>query len=246
VQNTRKLILEILREIQDGTGRAAVDRFASLRDVDNKVSEFLMLLDTLPPGAQQLKDAVKKDESFTMNSRRIRLETLSHHCKLALKFLDGGIIQPKKQIFRGPSLIKLTGSNQKLERIIQERWIDAQKCQHVGAYLAAIILMGSILEALLLAKALTRQEEARKSTRAPKRKGGEVLPIHNWNLNSLIDVAVELSWLKVDRGKFGHALRESRNVVHPWQHAAINADFDGATCKTCWEVLNASVDDLLR
>jgi hypothetical protein len=45
MQNTRKLILEILREIQDGTGRAAVDRFASLRDVDNKVSEFLMLLD---------------------------------------------------------------------------------------------------------------------------------------------------------------------------------------------------------
>jgi hypothetical protein len=41
-------------------------------------------------------------------------------------------------------------------------------------------------------------------------------------------------------------LRESRNVVHPWQHAAINADFDAATCRTCWEVLNASVDDLLR
>lgn len=246
MQNSRTLISEILREIQDGTGRAAVDRFASLRDVDNKTSEFLMVLDTLPPATQQLKDAVKNDESFTMNSRRIRLETLAHYCKLALKFLDGGIIQPKKKLFRGPALTKLTGSNQKLENIIQERWIDAQKCQHVGASLASIILMGSILEALLLAKALTRQEDASKAARAPKRKDGTVLPVHDWNLSALIDVAVELNWLKVDRGKFGHALRESRNVVHPWQHAAINADFDEATCKTCWEVLNASVDDLLR
>ena len=105
--------------------------------------------------------------------------------------------------------------------------------------------MGSILEALLLAKALTAQSDAYKASGAPRKKD-VVLAIQDWNLSSLIDVAVELSWLKVDRGKFGHALRESRNVVHPWQHAAINADFDGATCKTCWEVLNASVDDLLR
>ena len=73
MQNSRILISEILREIQDSSGRAAVDRFASLRDVDNKVNEFLMVLDTLPAGAQPLKDAVRRDESFTMNSRRIRL-----------------------------------------------------------------------------------------------------------------------------------------------------------------------------
>jgi hypothetical protein len=106
--------------------------------------------------------------------------------------------------------------------------------------------MGSILEALLLAKAMANQEDAHRATRAQKRRDGTNLPIHEWNLNALIDVSVELRWLKVDRGKFGHALRESRNVVHPWQHAAIDADFDGATCKTSWEVLNASVDDLLR
>jgi hypothetical protein len=246
MQNTRKLISDILLEIRNEQGVAAVERFAALRDVDNKVREFVMLLDTLPQAAQQLKDAVKKDESFGMNSRRIRLETLAHYCKLALKFLDSGIIQSKKQLFKGPNLTKLTGANLKLEAIIQERWLDAQKCHYVGAYLASIILMGSILEALLLAKAMTNQADAHRAKRAPKRKDATNVPIHEWNLNALIDVSVELKWLKVDRGKFSHALRESRNVVHPWQHAAIDADFDSATCKTSWEVLTATVDDLLR
>jgi hypothetical protein len=245
VQNTRQLIQNMLGEILDSSGRAAVDRFNTLRDVDRKVDEFSMLLDTLPPSAQALKQAVAKDENFQMNSRRIRLETLAHHCRVALKFVDSGIIQPKKQIFKGPVLTKLTGGMPKLEAIIRERWIDAQKCQHVGAYLASIILMGSILEALLLGKAISFAADAQRSSRAPKRKDGSQIPIPDWNLNALIDVAVDCSWLKVDRGKFGHALRESRNVVHPWQHASINADFDEATCKTCWQVLNAAVEDLL-
>jgi hypothetical protein len=244
--NTRRLIERLLAEIQDNSGRAATDRFTALRDVDNKVNEFGMVLETLPPGAEPLKAAVLKDPNFTANSRRIRLETLAHHCRLALKFLDEGVIKHKKQVFAAPDLSRLTGTNQKLDAIIRQRWIDAQKCQHVEAYLAAVILMGSILEALLLAKASTNQGDAQRSARAPKKKDSAQIPVWDWNLSALIDVSVDCGWLKVDRGKFGHALRESRNVVHPWQHAAINADFDAATCRTCWEVLNAAVDDLLR
>ncbi len=76
VQNTRQLIQNVLGEILDSSGRAAVERFNTLRDVDRKVNEFSMLLDTLPPSAQALKQAAAKDENFQMNSRRIRLETL--------------------------------------------------------------------------------------------------------------------------------------------------------------------------
>jgi hypothetical protein len=72
-----------------------------------------------------------------------------------------------------------------------------------------------------------------------------VLAIQDWSLNSLIDVAVDVRWIKIDRGKFSHALRESRNVVHPWVEATTGANFDLATCRTSWEVLQASVDDLL-
>jgi hypothetical protein len=86
---------------------------------------------------------------------------------------------------------------------------------------------------------------ASQSSRAPKNKSGQALAVQDWNLSSLIDVAVDVRWVKTDRGKFGHALRESRNVVHPWLEATTGANFDIATCRTSWEVLQAAVDDLL-
>ena len=80
----------------------------------------------------------------------------------------------------------------------------------------------------------------------PKNKMGKVPAIQDWNLNTLIEVAVDCGWLKSDRGKFSHALRESRNVVHPWVHVTTRANFDESTCLTSWEVLKASVRDLME
>jgi hypothetical protein len=34
-------------------------------------------------------------------------------------------------------------------------------------------------------------------------------------------------------------------VVHPYQQALSKTAFDENTCKVCWQVLNASVEDLL-
>lgn len=133
-----------------------------------------------------------------------------------------------------------------LDIVIKDRWLEAQMCQHARAYLASVIIMGSILEALLLSRALLNQADSYQAKAAPNRKEGGKAPIHNWNLNTLIDVAVELGWLKIDRGKFGHALRESRNVVHPYTHVTTKANYDEATCTTCWHVLNAAVDDLIK
>ncbi len=105
--------------------------------------------------------------------------------------------------------------------------------------------MGSVLEALILARALLSPETAFRARKAPK-KSEKSVAIQDWTLNQLVNVAVEVGWLKTDRGKFSHALRESRNVVHPWVEVSTRANFDEATCKTSWEVLKASVDDLIN
>ena len=246
VEKNKQLIERLLNEVSRPDGTAALDRYGSLRDVDAKVREFRLLLGALPESADSLKKAFDTDLDFGANSRRVRLEALAHYCRTVLRFLESGIIEKSKPIFKAPDLSKLTGSNLTLNKIIADRWIEAQKCQNAEAPLAAVILMGSILEALLLSRAVASNADACRASKAPKDRAGQVKPVHEWNLSSLIDVAVELSWLKVDRGKFSHALRESRNVVHPWQHATIRADFDEATCKTCWHVLNASVEDILR
>jgi hypothetical protein len=240
----KEFLKRILSEIQHPNGNAAIDRFGSLRDVDAKVREVKMLLGT-PGFPSQLLEEMQRDGDFEANSRRVRLEALANYCRSALRFLDSGVVEQKKRILPAPDISELTAIMPNLEDSINSRWLEAQKCQYVESYLASIILMGSILEALLLARASMSPSESYQAKCAPKDKKGKSVAIHDWNLNTLIDVAVELNWLKTDRGKFSHALRGSRNAVHPWVEVSTNANFDEATCKTSWEVLKASVNDLL-
>ena len=243
----RKLLSQIHGEIADAGGAARTDDFTGLRQVDAKVREVKMILAEVPTsGFERLLASMDEDHDFEQMSRRVRLEALATYVKSALTLLGSGAISTRKRITRAPDVSRITATMPGLKEIVDERWLEAQKCQHVGANLAAVIMMGSILEGLLLARASMDLPAANRSSKAPKDKSGKVKAIQDWNLNSLVDVAVEVGWLKSDRGKFSHALRESRNVVHPWVQITQKAAFDESTCRTCWEVLTASVDDLMK
>jgi hypothetical protein len=216
-QQALKLLKGIQSEIEFTPGVARTDDFGGLRVVDAKVKEARMILSGINGLPDSLVKDMDSDENFEANSRRVRLETLAEYIRSAIKFIDaGGVTKPKKQIIAPPDYSKITQIMPGLQEVIDSRWREAQRCQHVQAYTAAIILMGSVLEALLLCRASTSPDIAYKSSKAPKNKQGKTPAIQDWNLNSLIDVAVDCGWLKTDRGKFSHALRESRNVVHPW------------------------------
>jgi len=239
----KALIGDLLREVASEGGQALTENFSGLRAVDAKVREAKMVL--REAGANALLDQMETDSDFEANSRRVRLEALANYCRTAMKFFDTGALQPRKQLFKAPDLTKITQIMPGLEPIIQARWVEAQRCQHSGAFLAAVILMGSILEALLLSRCSMSPSDAYQSAAAPKDRNGRSVAIHDWSLSTLIDVAVSRTWLKTDRGEFSHALRQSRNIVHPYEHARTGANFDESTCKVCWQVLNASVDDLI-
>ena len=243
--NAKELIGGLLKEISSNGGQVPTESFSSLRAVDAKVREAKMVL--RDAGANALVEEMERDSDFETNSRRVRLEALANYCRTALKFFDTGALKQKKQLFKGPDLTKITQvMPPDLEPIIQARWLEAQRCQHSGAFLAAVIIMGSILEALLLARCSMSPSDAYQSSAAPKdRSSGKAIAPHEWSLSVLIDVSVSKAWLKTDRGGFSHALRQSRNIVHPYEQARSGANFDEATCKVCWQVLNASVDDLL-
>lgn len=242
----QKYIRTILSEVRLPDGRAAVDKFTDLRQVDAKIREAKNIFRALPHLPPTFVAEMDADQDFTQQSRRVRLESLSHYCDSALRFLNtGGFTATTKQIYPIPDISKLTSVMPNLEGAIKRRWEESQKCQHSGFYLASVILMGSVLEGLLLARAQQSSSVAYAATKSPKEKSGKSVAIQHWSLNQLIDVAVEVGWLKSDRGKFGHALRESRNVVHPWVEVSTHANFDEATCNTSWEVLKASVNDLV-
>ena len=240
------LLKDLLQEIALPSGAPALEKFTSLREVDAKVREakhVFASIEGLPPNF--LKEMTANPD-FQMQSRRGRLEALAGYVRSAIKFAaSGGFTPPEKLIHPPPRVSKLTAQMPTLELIIERRWREAQKCMHAECFTASVVMMGSILEALLLARAMLSAPMASQSARAPKNRNGQALALQDWNLSALIDVSVDLGWIKTDRGKFSHALRESRNVVHPWVEVTMRADFDLATCRTSWEVLVASVDDLL-
>lgn len=240
------LLKTALTEITLPDGSAATDRFFGLRDVDQKVREVRMVLEGVEGLPASLLANLSSDIDFQANSRRIRLEALAGYIRSAIKFLDTGAFEkPLKIIHAPPDYSRLTNSIPGLKDELDRRWCEAQKCVHVEAFTSAVIVMGSILEGLLLARAQLSVSHAYQASRAPKDKAGKPIAVHDWTLSTLIDVAVDVGWLKADRGKFSHALRESRNVVHPWQAVMSRTAFDQATCVTTWHVLNSATEDLI-
>lgn len=129
--------------------------------------------------------------------------------------------------------------------ILQSRWIEAQRCVDAAAYLAAIIVMGSLLEGLLLGVFRKKPAIANTCASAPRdSKTGKVKPFADWSLAEMIDVAHSVAWLGLDVKRFSHALRMFRNLVHPYEQMAVRATPDEDTCKISWLVVQAAVNDL--
>ena len=127
--------------------------------------------------------------------------------------------------------------------IIQERIEEAQHCLSLGAHLSAILMCGSVLEAVLLGAALKNPELFNRSDSSPK-KYGKVKPLIEWRLSELIDVAYKTGLLKLDVQKFSHGLRDFRNYIHPYEQMASGFKPDAHTSKLCLQALKAALADI--
>jgi len=158
---------------------------------------------------------------------------------------EAGSPKPKdKPLEKPPDLTRIV-SDSSLSDILMLRWEEAQKCVRAGSHLSAIIMMGSILEGILLYKVEQNMGIANRAKASPKDRTGKPKPIQEWGLSSLIDVAHESGWLQGDVKRFSHALRESRNIVHPYVQRLLSDKPDEDTCSICWQVVRAAVSDLL-
>jgi hypothetical protein len=129
--------------------------------------------------------------------------------------------------------------------ILSERWVEAQRCVDGRAYLAGIIIMGSLLEGLLLGICQRNPAVANACPCSPKdSKTGKVKHLADWSLAEMIDVAHNVGWLGLDVKRFSHALRSFRNLVHPYEQMATKANPDEDTSSISWLVVQAAVNDL--
>jgi hypothetical protein len=104
-----------------------------------------------------------------------------------------------------------------MQDILIRRWDETLRCIAGGANLAATVMMGGLLEALLLARVNLESNKQPIFTAgaAPKDKAGKSLSLKDWALRDYIDVAHELIWITRSAKDIGEVLRDWRNYIHP-------------------------------
>lgn len=116
-----------------------------------------------------------------------------------------------------PDFSPLAG-NPEMREILTRRWHECSKCVKAQAHLAAIVMMGGLLEALFVARAnkLPVKEPLINAASAPKDKiTGKTVSYQNWMLDSYIKVAHELKWITGSAREVADVLKEYRNYIHP-------------------------------
>jgi hypothetical protein len=127
-----------------------------------------------------------------------------------------------------------------LAGILRLRLDEAATCREHGACVAAIVLLGSILEGALFDVASRFIASAMQSTKSPR----DGRKLSGWQLVDLINVAHDRGWIQPDVSAFAHTLRDYRNFVHPREQLKRREFPDQDTVNVCWDVVVAALNDL--
>lgn len=146
-----------------------------------------------------------------------------------------------------PDFSPLAG-NEEIRGILTRRWHECCKCVNADAHLAAIVMMGGLLEALFVARAnkLSDKSPLVNAAAAPKDKvTGKTLNYQDWMLDSYTKVALELGWITGSARNVADILKEYRNYVHPEKERRHGVVLDLNDSEMFWSVTKSLVRQLL-
>jgi hypothetical protein len=129
-------------------------------------------------------------------------------------------------------------SDPAMQGILIVRWGECTKCLEADVSLAATVMMGGLLEALLLAR-INRETDKKPiytAKAAPKDYSKKVKPLSEWMLKDYIDVVHELGWISVSAKDVGAVLRDYRNYIHPQKQLSHGVHLKPDDAKLFWEV----------
>jgi len=152
--------------------------------------------------------------------------------------------RPSAQTVPSPGFSNLV-KDPRLAEMLVSRWEEAQKCIQAQAHLSAVIMMGSILECVLLAKATASEREALEAMRTSEEIKDKSKIIEKWGLSELILVASTARWIKKPMKDFSDHIRQYRNLVHPSNQLKADLDVNSRICELCWLVVQEVVSGIL-
>lgn len=128
--------------------------------------------------------------------------------------------------------------------VLIERMEEAEKCLAAGAFLSSVVMAGSVLEGMCLGYG--SQHPERVNRQYISAFGKDAPKLASWRLHDWIRVLGALGDLSPNVEKFGHALRDFRNFIHPAEQLAHNFVPDRHTARISFHVAVAAAEDLKR
>ncbi len=139
------------------------------------------------------------------------------------------------------------GLDDDITNILLLRIEEIKNCMTAHAPLAAIILLGSVLEGILLGIANQMPKEFNQSNSAPKNAtNNAVKRFQEWSLATFIDVAYDLELINKDIKLYSQSLRDFRNYIHPYVQLTSKFIPNDETAKISFQVLKAAIFQLSK
>jgi hypothetical protein len=129
-------------------------------------------------------------------------------------------------------------SNSVMREILIARWLECTLCLEAKAALAATVMMGGLLEAVLLARVNVEPDKAPIFTArsVPKDDHGKAKQLKEWMLSDYIRVVHEMKWISVPVRDVGEVLRDYRNYIHPYKQLSHALHLTPDDAGLFWEV----------
>lgn len=137
----------------------------------------------------------------------------------------------------------------KMVDILTRRWNETRACLVAPAPLAATIMMGSLLEAILLGRINLMPDKAPAFTApsAPRdQETGKTYPLRDWTLRHFVDVAHDLRWIGTPSKDIAVVLRDYRNYVHPVKELSHGLKITSGDSSVLWSVFVSITKQLLE
>ncbi|CAI0898197.1 hypothetical protein [Serratia entomophila] len=158
---------------------------------------------------------------------------------------DTGILTPLTDKYINDKIFNVPNLQDHIKENLNYRWSEIEKCAFSEAWLASVIMLGSLLEGVLLAVLEAAGKKSLDAVSAPKnRNSGNVKPIDTWTLQDYIKVAIELRIIPSSIEKHIHELRDTRNLVHPNKQLRENIIADESLYRISREVTETVIDAL--
>lgn len=135
-----------------------------------------------------------------------------------------------------------------MKGILERRWGECQRCIQANAPLAAIVMMGGLLEALFVARANMMPNKnplSRAKATPTDGKTKKPLQLSEWTLRPYIDVGAELGWITRSGKDVAAVLRDYRNYIHPEKERSHGITLGEGDSAMLWEVTKSLARQLL-